>query len=186
VGARPLRPLRAFTLLELLIVIGIIAVLVSILLVVMTRARASANRAYCLSNLRQIGLAFSQYTNDSRGRFPDPADSNLSWESSLEPYLHSTRAFCCPTDQEVFSLFGSSYDWRDTGQPETTRAARFVTDPTRSDIILAYESLPGWHAKNQINLVRLDGSAQSVDYEQCLADLATPIQSGTHSPSTKR
>jgi prepilin-type N-terminal cleavage/methylation domain-containing protein len=56
-----------FTLVELLVVIGIIVVLIGILLPVISRARDSANTTACLSNLRQIGLAISAYANDHHG-----------------------------------------------------------------------------------------------------------------------
>jgi prepilin-type N-terminal cleavage/methylation domain-containing protein/prepilin-type processing-associated H-X9-DG protein len=58
---------RAFTLVELLVAIGIIAILISILLPVTRRVRDAASTAQCLSNLRQVGLAISQYANDHRG-----------------------------------------------------------------------------------------------------------------------
>ena len=173
---RRVAPRAGFNYVELLVSLGIIGVLTALLLPLVARTRAAAQSVTCLSQLRQIGGAFMQYAEDYDKRLPDPFEAQTSWEQILRKYLPDRAVFQCPADGELFPNVGSSFDWRDTGRPETTLAGRFISDANRPDVVLVFEALPGWHIKGRMNAVMLNGAGQSMDQEACMEDLQQPIR----------
>ncbi len=106
IGPSFTRSTRGFTLIELLVVIAIIAILASILFPVFARARENARRASCQSNLKQMNLGLTQYTQDYDERHPPysdsaPAGSRIGWSQRIQPYLKSTQLLQCPSESDA-------------------------------------------------------------------------------------
>ena len=88
---------KAFTLVELLVVIGIIAILVGLLLPALSTARRGARTAKCSSNLRSIVLAMLMYVNENKGYFPGGPNSSGSFL-----YLQGYSESNCPSVSQIF------------------------------------------------------------------------------------
>jgi prepilin-type N-terminal cleavage/methylation domain-containing protein/prepilin-type processing-associated H-X9-DG protein len=107
----------AFTLLELLVVIGVIGALTSLLLPAVNAVRQSSRRTGCMSNLRQIGLAMEQYL-DIHKKYPLAAQvpSVTPDRPDLPDLLggfseHNRQLFACPSDINYFAKEGLSYEY---------------------------------------------------------------------------
>ena len=130
------RRLAAFTLVELLVVIGIIAVLIAILLPALQKAREAANVAACLSNLRQIGIAIELYAHQQQGQMPLVMERYITqgqragligdrwgrnWAGLLRDVVKiPAQAFRCPSDRRAYTL---------SDDPEKALLVHFYSDP---------------------------------------------------------
>lgn len=163
---------KAFSLLELLVVIGIIIILAALLLPVLSRAKSKARNIACVNQLRQLGVAARLYAEDNGGRLPaaellpsnptDPQHPLARISDILAPYVSkvagtnvSAPVFKCPADNDWFyEAEGSSYQWnaglngRRIDFGENNRFAAVIVSngvtilQTNGDITHAAESTP--------------------------------------------
>ena len=147
---------RGFTLIELLVVIAIIAILAAILFPVFAKAREKARQSSCLSNVKQLTLAFMMYAQDYDEGIRSSyipmthAPNEVSWMSGITPYVKNRQVFACPSESWSHSWSGSStplsygFNYQYLGYNNSTYVLAQVQRPAQT--VLIADSGPHLHS----------------------------------------
>lgn len=160
---------RAFSLVEVLVVVGVIAVLVALGVPAFRTIQARAQTAQCLGNLRQIGIALNAYLGEHQMIMPVMVAARASrdedaaaLDNTLLEYMDSAGAFACPAGRAVAEATGTSYYWNSVLNGQAiARLNMFglITDLGKIPITMDKE---GWHefGEDKVNHLFADGHAE--------------------------
>ena len=160
---------RGFTVIELLVVMGIIAVLAGVAVPLYARVTQTARAAACVSNMRQLGAGLSLYLGDNNQRMPTllaarkyRTDPGPVIDDTLHTYVTDPRVFACPADVNgVAAQSGTSYYWNILINGQSAAALHMLNLSTANSQIPVLCDKGPFHPyqPSQVNLLYADGHA---------------------------
>lgn len=172
---------RGFSLIELLVVIGLLTVLVAVLLPAVRMTRLAAQTSTCLSNVRQVGVLLNAYLAEHDGRLPalqnraTTADPLPAMDTVLlRPGDGAAEVMRCPADEAgVFEQSGTSYLWNFTVNGQRVESLFSIIGGSQPSRVPLVSDKEGWHEdlRDRINVLYADGHARN---ELTFADALEP------------
>ena len=160
---------RAFTLIEMIVVIAIIGILAAFSYPVYQRSVASGKATACISNLRQLSVGLNAYLNENDMKMPtlqigrDSVDQDVPViDNTLDKYITDKRSFACPADNKnLATKTGTSYCWNVALNGQAVANLNFLQLATDASRIPVISDKEGFHPylQDKVNILYADGHA---------------------------
>jgi prepilin-type N-terminal cleavage/methylation domain-containing protein/prepilin-type processing-associated H-X9-DG protein len=159
---------RAFTLLELLVVVAVVAVLAALAFPLVSTFQEKGRAVACMQHLRALGVALNLYLGENNLMMPKLAlarekitDEVPVIDNTLDRYVSDKKVFACPSDQRYAKLSGTSYHWNSALNGQSLASLNFLGMGDQPAHIPVMGDKEGFHRDpdHKVNILYADGRA---------------------------